>query len=65
MIAEHVAEVFERDETGRAAIGHGYTYSATRWGRRRPSPAWPRRERLKVVDNAAARGAQLWAGFRR
>ena len=27
MIAEGVAEVFEGDETGRAAIGHGYTYS--------------------------------------
>jgi len=27
MIAEQVAQVFEQDETGRAAIGHGYTYS--------------------------------------
>ncbi len=27
MIAEAVAEVFEKDETGKAAIGHGYTYS--------------------------------------
>ncbi|MEC7259640.1 MAG: aminotransferase class III-fold pyridoxal phosphate-dependent enzyme, partial [Pseudomonadota bacterium] len=27
MIAEGVAEVFEQDKTGKAAIGHGYTYS--------------------------------------
>ncbi len=27
MIAEAVAQVFEGDETGKAAIGHGYTYS--------------------------------------
>ncbi len=27
MIADHFAETFEKDETGRATIGHGYTYS--------------------------------------
>ena len=27
MISEAVAQVFEKDETGRGAIGHGYTYS--------------------------------------
>ena len=42
MIAEAVAEVFEGDETGKAAIGHGYTYSGRRAGQgtaRRPVEA--------------------------
>ncbi len=41
MIADHVAETFEQDTTGRAAIGHGYTYSGHPvGGPPRPSPVW-------------------------
>ena len=62
MIAEGVAEVFERDETGRAAIGHGYTYSGHPVGAAAALACLAETERLQVKDNAAARGAQLWAG---
>lgn len=63
MIAEHVAEVFERDEIGRAAIGHGYTYSGHPVGAAAAIACLRETERLAVKDNAAARGAQLWAGL--
>jgi len=62
MIAEGVAEVFESDETGRAAIGHGYTYSGHPVGAAAAIACLQETERLSVKDNAAARGAQLWAG---
>jgi len=63
MIAEHVAQVFERDETGRAAIGHGYTYSGHPVGAAAALACLAETRRLNVVENAAARGAQLWAGI--
>jgi adenosylmethionine-8-amino-7-oxononanoate aminotransferase len=63
MIAEHVAQVFERDETGRAAIGHGYTYSGHPVGAAAAIACLAETRRLNVVENAAARGAQLWAGI--
>lgn len=62
MIAEHVAQVFERDETGRAAIGHGYTYSGHPVGAAAALACLAETRRLNVVENAAARGVQLWAG---
>ncbi|MDP2083622.1 MAG: aminotransferase class III-fold pyridoxal phosphate-dependent enzyme [Gemmobacter sp.] len=65
MIAEHVAQVFESDETGRAAIGHGYTYSGHPVGAAAAIACLAETRRLNVVDNAAARGAQLWAGINR
>jgi adenosylmethionine-8-amino-7-oxononanoate aminotransferase len=40
MIAEGVAQVFESDTTGKAAIGHGYTYSGHPVGRLRRWPVW-------------------------
>jgi hypothetical protein len=63
MIAEGVAEVFERDETGRAAIGHGYTYSGHPVGAAAAVACMAETERLQVWDNAAARGAELFAGL--
>ncbi|WP_323040638.1 aminotransferase class III-fold pyridoxal phosphate-dependent enzyme [Gemmobacter sp.] len=63
MIAEGVAEVFESDETGRAAIGHGYTYSGHPVGAAAALACLAETKRLNVVDNAAARGAQLFAGL--
>ncbi|PQO22523.1 aspartate aminotransferase family protein [Rhodobacteraceae bacterium WD3A24] len=65
MISEAVAEVFEGDETGRAAIGHGYTYSAHPVGAAAALACLAETERLRVNDNAAARGGELFAGLRR
>lgn len=65
MIAESVAEVFEGDDTGRAAIGHGYTYSGHPVGAAAALACLAETKRLNVVENAAARGAQLWVGINR
>jgi len=64
MIADHVAEVFEKDETGRAAIGHGYTYSGHPVGAAAAIACLAETRRLNVAENAAARGAELYAGIR-
>ncbi|MEY8841332.1 aspartate aminotransferase family protein [Cribrihabitans sp. XS_ASV171] len=64
MIADQVAEVFEGDETGRAAIGHGYTYSGHPVGAAAAIACLAETIRLDVPTNAAARGAQLHKGFR-
>ncbi|MDX2483070.1 MAG: aspartate aminotransferase family protein [Pseudodonghicola sp.] len=63
MIAEQVAEVFEKDETGRAAIGHGYTYSGHPVGAAAALACLAETQRLNVPENAAARGAQLYQGL--
>jgi adenosylmethionine-8-amino-7-oxononanoate aminotransferase len=42
MIAEGVAQVFEADETGKAAIGHGYTYSGHPVGAAAALACWPK-----------------------
>jgi adenosylmethionine-8-amino-7-oxononanoate aminotransferase len=62
MIAEGVAEVFENDDSGKAAIGHGYTYSGHPVGAAAALAALAETRRLNLKDNAAARGAQLFAG---
>lgn len=62
MIAEGVAEVFESDDSGRAAIGHGYTYSGHPVGAAAALACLAETKRLDVPVNAAARGAQLWQG---
>jgi adenosylmethionine-8-amino-7-oxononanoate aminotransferase len=63
MIADAVAEVFEGDTTGRAAIGHGYTYSGHPVGAAAALACLAETRRLRVNDNAAARGAELHAGL--
>jgi adenosylmethionine-8-amino-7-oxononanoate aminotransferase len=63
MIAEDVAQVFEKDETGRAAIGHGYTYSGHPVGAAAALACLAETKRLNVPDNAAERGAELFAGL--
>jgi adenosylmethionine-8-amino-7-oxononanoate aminotransferase len=63
MIAEAVAEVFESDETGKSAIGHGYTYSGHPVGAAAALATLTETKRLKVNENAAARGAELHAGL--
>lgn len=63
MISEAVAQVFERDETGKAAIGHGYTYSGHPVGAAAAIACLAQTLETDVVGNAALRGAQLWAGI--
>lgn len=63
MIAGSVAEVFENDKTGKAAIGHGYTYSGHPVGAAAAIACLKETERLRVQENAAARGAELFAGL--
>ncbi|KAE9632745.1 aspartate aminotransferase family protein [Parasedimentitalea maritima] len=63
MIAEGVAEVFENDTTGKAAIGHGYTYSGHPVGAAAALACLEETKRLNVPDNAAARGTQLYQGL--
>ena len=63
MISDDVAEVFEKDKTGLAAIGHGYTYSGHPVGAAAALACLKETKRLKVNENAAARGKQLKAGL--
>lgn len=65
MIGEKVAEVFEKDETGEAAIFHGYTYSAHPVGAAAATACVAEMQRQNLHENAAARGAQLIEGLRR
>ena len=65
MISDEVAEVFETDTSGRAAIGSGYTYSGHPVGAAAAIACLKETERLQVKDNAAARGAQIFAGLHR
>ncbi|HCQ65963.1 MAG TPA: aspartate aminotransferase family protein [Rhodobacteraceae bacterium] len=63
MIADGVAEVFEKDTSGAAAIGHGYTYSGHPVGAAAALACLAETKRLNVPENAAARGAELFAGL--
>ncbi len=62
MISERVVEVFEKDETGRSAIGHGYTYSGHPVGAAAALACLAETKRLNVVENAAERGTQIFKG---
>jgi adenosylmethionine-8-amino-7-oxononanoate aminotransferase len=64
MIAEAVVEVFEKDETGKAAIGHGYTYSGHPVGAAAALACLAETKRLNMIENAAARGTQLHEGLK-
>jgi adenosylmethionine-8-amino-7-oxononanoate aminotransferase len=59
LIGEKVAEVFEADTTSFGSIGHGYTYSGHPVGCAAGIAALAETKRLKVDENAAARGAEL------
>ena len=65
MIADHVVEVFESDTGGKAAIGHGYTYSGHPVGAAAAIACVTETLRLNVKDNAAARGQQLFEGLQK
>ena len=59
-----MAKVFEEDTSGKAAIGHGYTYSGHPVGAAAAIACLKETERLKVNENAAARGVQMFDGLR-
>ena len=63
MINDRIADAFEADSSGTAAIGHGYTYSGHPVGAAAALAALSETKRLDVVTNAAARGAQLFEGM--
>ena len=63
MISDEVAHVFESDKTGTAAIGHGYTYSGHPVGAAAALACLRETKRLKVNENAAARGKELLGGL--
>jgi adenosylmethionine-8-amino-7-oxononanoate aminotransferase len=65
MIADHVVEVFEDDTEGKAAIGHGYTYSGHPVGAAAAIACVTETLRLNVKDNAAALGQQLFEGLQK
>jgi len=59
LISQKVADVFETDKTSFGAIGHGYTYSGHPVGCAAGIAALAETKRLKLNENAAARGAEL------
>ncbi|WP_299950404.1 aminotransferase class III-fold pyridoxal phosphate-dependent enzyme [uncultured Ruegeria sp.] len=65
MISGAVAEVFESDTTGKASIDQGYTYSGHPVGAAAALAALSEINRLKVWENAGARGAELFAGLKK
>ncbi|MCO6187909.1 aspartate aminotransferase family protein [Rhizobium sp. L1K21] len=63
MVSDAVAEVFENDKSGKAAIGSGYTYSGHPVGAAAAIACLKETERLNVAANAAVRGDELFAGL--
>ncbi len=62
MLSQQIADTFEQDKTGAAAIGHGYTYSGHPVGAAAALACLAETKRLDVITNAAARGTQLYNG---
>ncbi len=63
LVSEEVSEVFEKDQSGNAAIWHGYTYSAHPVGAAAVTACLSETLRLDTKTNAAARGTQLYDGL--
>lgn len=63
MINEAIVDTFEKDTSGKAAIGHGYTYSGHPVGAAAALAAMAEIKAQNVKDNAAARGAEMMAGL--
>ena len=60
MLGDRMIEAFEGDPD--AKIGHGYTYSGHPVGAAAALACLAETQRLNVIDNAAARGTQLFTG---
>ncbi len=65
MIAEKLVEAFESDTSGSGSIGSGYTYSGHPVGAAAAIACLQETERLKVNENAAGRGAELYSGLKK
>ncbi|MBO9451334.1 aminotransferase class III-fold pyridoxal phosphate-dependent enzyme [Tropicibacter sp. R16_0] len=65
MISGAVAEVFESDTTGKASVDQGYTYSGHPVGAAAALAALSEIKRLRIWENAAARGDELFAGLQK
>lgn len=63
MINDRIANAFESDSSGKASIGHGYTYSGHPVGAAAALAALEETKRLNVAENAAKRGTQLFKGM--
>ncbi len=63
LIGQKMADAFESDKTTFGAIGHGYTYSAHPVGCAAALAALAETRRLKLDENAAARGTEFQAGL--
>jgi putrescine---pyruvate transaminase len=63
MIHEKMVEVFETSKSPLASIGHGYTYSGHPVGAAAALACLAETKRLKVNENAGARGLELLAGL--
>lgn len=63
MMSDAFAETFEEDDTGRAAVGHGYTYSGHPVGAAAAVACLAETARLNVAENAGARGQQVFEGL--
>lgn len=59
LIGEAVADAFESDRTSFGSIGHGYTYSGHPVGCAAGLAALAETKRLKLAENATARGIEL------
>jgi adenosylmethionine-8-amino-7-oxononanoate aminotransferase len=64
-ISAKVAQVFDEDKTGQAAVGHGYTYSAHPVGAAAALATLAEIERLDVPGNAARVGTVLQERLRK
>ena len=65
LMSETLVDAFESDKTGKASIGHGYTYSGHPVGAAAAMATLAEMKRVDVASNAAARGAELMAGLER
>jgi putrescine---pyruvate transaminase len=63
MIHEKLVEAFETSKSPLASIGHGYTYSGHPVGAAAALACLVETKRLKVNENAAARGVELLDGL--
>jgi adenosylmethionine-8-amino-7-oxononanoate aminotransferase len=59
LINDKIAEAFEADQTSFGSIGHGYTYSGHPVGCAAGIAALAETKRLRLDENAAARGKDL------
>jgi adenosylmethionine-8-amino-7-oxononanoate aminotransferase len=63
LISDRLVDAFESDKTGKASIGHGYTYSGHPVGAAAALATLAELKRHDVAGNAAARGEELLAGL--